>query len=156
MIMTIAVLSGFFVIILMNVAAMVGIVPSKYISPNDVRGMAVEHNKQLFTLSFEQQNELVGIFNRSIPIAKSMIEGRKTQLKNPPLIQKIIVYRFSGPDIVITPVAYVAKTSSVLGDEDELQSTNMVLSVNEWNPNGYLEEAAPDELAKILLTTYDP
>ena len=41
--MTLAVLAGFATILIMNAAALLGVIPSRYISPNDVRGIAVRH-----------------------------------------------------------------------------------------------------------------
>ncbi|MEI8125413.1 MAG: hypothetical protein WCG42_06640 [Parachlamydiaceae bacterium] len=155
LVMTIAVLGGFATILLMNVAAMLGVVPSRYISPNDVRGMAVEHNQMLYTLNFEQQNELVDIFNHAIPVGKEVAAARSVTPKQTPDIQKIVIYRFSGPDIVITPVSYVIKSQSVTHSA-ELEQANLVFSVPEWNANGLLEEATSDKIQKILFTTYDP
>lgn len=152
--MTAVVLGGFTIIMAMNFAALLGIVPSKYISPNDVRGMAVEHNNMLYTLNFEQQNALVDIFNRAIPVSKEIVDARKTNSANLPEVKKIIIYRFNAPDVEITPVAYVAKTSSAIKTETA-GHLNIVFSVPLWNPNGYLEEATSDEMQKVLLTTYD-
>jgi hypothetical protein len=154
--MTIAVLVGFFVIFLLNVANKVGIVPSRYISQNEVRGIAVEHNHLLYTLNFDQQNMLVDIFNRFIPVTKEQFESRRTKLKNPPQIDKIIVYRFNAPDVVLTLEGFVTKTSSIMGGENEVESSNLVFSAPEWEPKGFLEEAASDELDLLLLKTYDP
>jgi hypothetical protein len=156
LLMTIAVLVGFAVIIMINIASFLGIVPSKYISSNDVRGMAVEHHDLLYTLNFEQQNTLVDVFNRSIPVTEAMVESRKMTAIPPiaPQIQRIILYRFSGPDIEIRPVAYVAKSSSV--DAEPEEQLTFVFSVPAWNPTGLLEEAASDELYRILSKTYDP
>ncbi|HEV8051971.1 MAG TPA: hypothetical protein VGP47_05705, partial [Parachlamydiaceae bacterium] len=105
--MTIAVLASFAIILIMNAAAFLGVVPSKYLSPNEVRGIAVEHNHKLYTLNFVQQNEFVDIMNRSIPVGMELVEKRKITLKDAPEISKIIVYRFNAPDLEIIPVAYV-------------------------------------------------
>lgn len=153
--MTITVLGGFGIILMMNIAALFGFIPPKYISPNDVRGIAVEHNKLLYTLNFEQQHALIDIFNRAIPVTKADVEPRKIALKDPPQIQKIIIYRFNAPDIEITPVAYVDKSSSIMKNDDHMEHGNMVYSAPLWNPNGFLEEAASDEMHQLLLTTYD-
>src|SRR4051812_45576271 len=91
--MTLAVIAGFGVIMLMNAITMLGIAPAKYISPSEVRGMAVQHDKLLYTLNFEQQNALVEIFNRSIPISKADVESRKNEAPKASGISKIIIYR---------------------------------------------------------------
>lgn len=152
LIMTFAVLGAFAVILLMNMAALVGIVPSRYISPNDVRGIAVEHNGLLYTLNFEQQNELVDIFNRAIPLSKESAESRKAATEKPSEVQKIIVYRFDAPDVEIIPVGNVSKSQSVTQTKENL---NMVFSAPLWNDKGFLEESIGDELHKFLATTYD-
>jgi len=154
LIMTLAVLAGFTIIIVMNVAALLGYIPPKYISPNDVKGMAVEHNHILYTLSFDQQNVLVDIFNRAIPVAKEAFNARKINVKNPPAVDKIIIYRFNAPDIEIIPEGFVSKSISVSSDQNV--QDHMVFSAPLWNPLGYMEEVAADEMQKVLLTTYDP
>lgn len=151
LIMTLAVLGGFAAILLMNMAALFGIIPSRYISPNDVRGIAVEHNQLLYTLNFDQQNAILDIFNRSIPVSKQEVEARKVQAVDPPRVSKIIIYRFNEPDIEITPIAYVAKSTSVIDSNH-----NLVFSAPLWNPKGYMEESASDEIEKLLKSTYDP
>lgn len=151
LLMMFAVLGGFAIIIMMNIASMLGVVPERYISPNDVRGMAVEHNNTLFTLNFEQQNALVDIFNRSIPVGEEIVETRKVKGQSPE-IQKIIIYRFNAPDIEITPVAYIAKSSSAFGRESH---ANIAFSAPQWNPQGLLEETSADNLHQLLSSTYD-
>lgn len=151
--MTLTVLLGFAVILFMNAASFLGVVPSRYISPNDVRGIAVEHNHKLYTLNFVQQNEMIDIFNRAFPVGKEIVDTRKTTIQDPPEVQKIIIYRFNAPDIVITPVAFVFKTTSI-NQKAGSKDVNMVFSVPEWNPNGLLEESTSDQLHKLLSSTY--
>lgn len=151
--MTLAVIAGFSILILMNVAALFGIVSYKYISPNDVRGMAVEHEKVLYTLNFDQQNALVDIFNRSIPVTKEQVAARKMTVKKAPDIQRVIIYRFNAPDIEIKPVAYVKKTGSLLAKDEE--SASMVFSAPDFYKDGYLEESIQDDIYQILSKTYD-
>lgn len=153
--MTAVVLGGFTIILAMNFAALLGIVPSRYISANDVRGMAVEHNGKLYTLNFDQQNELVDIFNRAIPVDKEVAEARKLTTSKMPEVSKIIIYRFNDPDIEITPIGFVNKTSSAIKTATP-DYPNIVFSAPQWNPKGLLEEATSDEMQKVLLTTYDP
>jgi hypothetical protein len=148
--MTMAVLAGFAVILIMNLAAVMGFVPAKYISPNDVRGIAVEHNKTLYTLNFDQQNALLDIFNRASPITKTAADERKITFKNPAQIEKIVIYRFKLPDIEIRPVGYAANKQS-----KDQEHAHMVFFYPEWNAEGFLEEAAPNEMNTLLLKTYD-
>lgn len=150
--MTIAVLMGFAVIIMINAASLIGIVPSRYISPNDVRGMAIEHHGTLYTLNFTQQNHLVDIFNRATVVAPNDVSARKTNVTNPPEIKKIIVYRFNAPDLEVIPVAYTKKKNATADDNH----VNFVFSVPEWEAKNYLEEATPNEFDTLLSKTYDP
>lgn len=152
--MIFAVLAGIAVIMLMNAANFLGVVPSRYISPNDVRGIAVEHNNKLYTLNFEQQKEFLEIINRSIPVGQELVEKRKINLEHPPEVQKIIIYRFNAPDLEMIPTAYVAKTTSVMQDAPE--KISVIYSVPEWNKNGLLEESTSDDLIRLLSSTYGP
>lgn len=153
LIMTMAVLCGFSVLLLMNVASFLGVVPAKYISPSDVRGIAVQHDGKLYTLNFSQQNTMVDIFNRMIPVKKELVFERQVKTTRPE-VQKIIIYRFNAPDIEITPIAYVMKTTS-LAQPVSQGHLSMVLSVPDWNAEGFLEESTNDELHQLLPTTYD-
>jgi hypothetical protein len=152
LIMMFAVLAGVTTILFINAASLMGIATYKYIAPNDVRGMAIEHNGLLYTLNFSQQNHLVDIFNRATSVAPNDVTNRKTQLKHPPEITKIIIYRFDAPDIEIHPVAYTTKKGSSTQQPNDF---NFVFSIPQWDAKNYFEEATPNELATILSTTYD-
>lgn len=153
--MTFVVLAGFAVILVMNMVAFLGVIPSKYLSPNEVRGIAVEHNHKLYTLNFDQQNALVDILNRLFPVGQEIVDKRKVEVPDAPKITKIIIYRFNAPDLEIIPVAYISKTTSVMTTPD-ISDARMVLSIPEWNQNGLLEESSSDELQKLLSSTYGP
>jgi hypothetical protein len=153
--MTFAVLAGFAIILIMNAAAFLGVVPSGYLSPNDVRGIAVEHDQKLYTLNFEQQKDLIDIINRFIPVGHELVEKRKVEVEHPPEVKKIIIYRFHGPDLELVPVAFVSKSTSVISNVDE-STISIVFSVPEWNKNGLLEESTGDDLTKFLSSTYGP
>lgn len=151
--MTLAVLAGFGVILLMNVASMLGLVPYKYISPNDVRGMAIEHNKTLYTLNFQQQNALVEIFNRSTPITKETVNTQKSKLDSDLNVQRIIIYRFNQPDIEIKPIGYVDRP--LTSSQKSATGKSLVYSAPLWNKEGYLEESANDDIRSILSKSYE-
>lgn len=156
-IMTIAVLSGFMIIVLVNIASMVGFIPSKFISPNDVKGVAVEHNGELYTLNFSQQNQLIDVINRSFIVTQESVDRRTIHFAEAPEINKIIIYRFNEPNvqIEITPIAYVSKKANVLV-HNPLDDVNIVFSAPLLSSSGLLEEANEDEIYKMLKTTYDP
>lgn len=147
--MIVTVLCGFTIILLMNMAALFGYIPPRYISPNDVRGMAVEHDGHLYTLNFQQQNQLIDIFNRSKVIVASDMANRKITPEKVPAIQKIIIYRFDAPNIDITPVGYVSKTNT------SGTGASLVFSTPDFASNALLEESTPDGAIHILLSSYD-
>jgi hypothetical protein len=109
----------------------------KYLKYNFVRGMAVEHKNKLYTLGFNQQNEMIGFFNRSVPVDAAG-EDQKQKLD----ISKIVVYRFNAPDLIIIPIAY----------EDD----NLIFSSPEWNSKGVMKDVSQGALKNLLLQTYDP
>lgn len=155
-IMTIAVLSGFMIIVLVNIASMVGFIPAKFISLNDVKGVAVEHKGELYTLNFAQQTLLIDVLNRSFVVTQEDVDKKKIHFSDAPEIDKIIIYRFNEPNvqIEITPVAYVSKKANVLVN-NPLEDVNIVFSAPLLSPHGLLEEYNDDEVYKMLKTTYD-
>lgn len=108
-----------------------------YIKNESVRGMAIEYKKLLYTLNFNQQNEVVNILNRAVRVV-----GVKPDKREKPEIDKIIIYQFNNkPDIVITPVAYI--------------NNNLVYSAPVWNVDSYLMELSDGTLQKLIAQTYD-
>lgn len=108
-----------------------------YIRRNHVRGMAVEHHQLLYTLNFQQQNDILDILNRAIRVTE--IKGKREE----PLIEKIVIYQFDNqPDLILKPIAYV--------------NDDLVFSIPEWNPDGYLMEVSAGRLHQLLSQTYDP
>jgi hypothetical protein len=110
----------------------------KYLKYNEVRGMAVEYKKKLFTLSFDQQNEVIGHFNKSLPIANTSAADQISKLE----ISKIVVYRFGLPDLTIIPIEY--------------SSNNLIFSSPDWNRDGLMRDTSGGGLKNILANTYDP
>jgi hypothetical protein len=108
----------------------------------------------LYTLNFDQQNALVDIFNRAIPVTKESAESRKVNDAPKSEVQKIVIYRFNAPDIEIIPVTFVSKSQSAVQAQDK-QRLNLVFLAPLWNDKGFLEESVGDELHKFLSTTYD-
>lgn len=154
-IMTVAVLAGFAVILLMNTVSFFGVEAYKYLSPNMIRGIAVQHNELLYTLNFDQQNRFIGIINRSIPITQAMLEKRKASGQADQEIQRVIIYQFNAPDLEVKPVAYVNKLNSAPGQDDR-SPLAMAFTVQELAPSGLLEETTPGELKQLFSETYDP
>ena len=108
-----------------------------YLKLNDVRGIAVEHKNKLYTLNFEQQNELIGYLNKAIPTSLEEEKGRKPSSD----ISKIVIYRFNKPDLVLTPIRY--------------DKNNLIFSSPEWNRDGFMKDVSGGNLQTLLSKTYD-
>lgn len=107
-----------------------------YLQYNNVRGMAVLHNKLLYTLNFQQQNKVIDIINQAVTI--DTIKGDR----KPPNVEKLMIYQFeNAPDIELVAVGYVEK--------------NLIFSAPKWVPNGYLMEVSEGNLQKLLSESYD-
>ena len=139
-ILTFAVLAGMGILLAMNVLSFLGGHPAgqTYLKYNDVRGIAVGHSGLLYTLNFQQQNDVIELINRSAPITE--IKAGKRQQPN---IEKIVVYLFGNqPPLTITPIAYV--------------NENLVFSVPAWSHDGYFMDLSDGDFHKLLAQTYDP
>jgi hypothetical protein len=150
--MTFAVLAGFAVILAMNVAKAFKEFAPRYLSPNDVRGMAIEHNNLLYTLNFEQQNAVLQILNQSVPIGPQISPKEESPLK--PAFERLVIYRFQAPDIEIRPVAY-ARIVTAFGGEGPTQQDLLVFSAPIWNRTGLMQETTA-RFKDLLSQTYDP
>lgn len=137
--LTILVLVGIGALFALNVAQILdGSGASQtYLKPYEIRGMAVKFDQMLYTLNFEQQNEVVDILNRSVRVV-----GVKPDKRAKPAIEKIYVYPFKDDVIEITPIAYV-------------DNNNLVYSAPQWNNEGYLMEISNGKLHELLSQTYD-
>lgn len=127
------------ILLLLNAVPMMWTPPAeKYLKFNDVRGMAVEHKQKLYTLNFEQQNEVIGHLNKSIPVSNTIVTDMKPKLE----ISKIVVYRFGLPDLTIVPIEY--------------SSNNLIFSSPDWNRDGLMKDVSLGALKNVLAQTYDP
>jgi hypothetical protein len=108
-----------------------------YIRYNEVRGSAVAYNQKLFTLNFQQQNELISMLNHSVKVLES-----KPGNQEKPLIEKIVIYQFENkPDLIIEPLTYL--------------NGNLVYAAPLWSKNEYFMELSEGALKKLINTTYD-
>jgi hypothetical protein len=138
-VLTVLVILGMLVLFGLNVSdILTGQPPNqKYLKYNNVQGMAIGHNRVLYTLNFQQQNQVIEILNSAVPVDE-IKAGKRT----PPNIDKLVIYPFPGkPEIVLTPVAYV---------DDAL-----IFAAPDWVPNGYLMELSDGTLKELLSKTYD-
>lgn len=134
------VLLGMIILLSLNLASFFSLDPMEaaFIPQNQVRGVAIEQHNLLYTLNFEQQNQLISALNRSV-----RVWGVKPDKRVPAEIKKIIIYRFGGqPDLQLTPVAYI--------------DYNLVFSSPEWVQKGYLMELSNGALQQMLSQAYDP
>lgn len=141
MFMTVFVLAGMGILLLINVTALFQRQESKvtYVSPSDVRGSSVNHKNKEWTLNFSQQNALIAYLNQSIPISGGI---SNTRLNRSLDIQKITLYKFNAPNILITPIGY--------------ENDNLVFSAPEWNKEGLLKDTSHGKLKTMLFKTFDP
>ena len=106
-----------------------------YISPNDVRGSAIHHHGTLYTLSFEQQNNLLASLNNAQAARSSDVDTMSD-------IKEIVIYRFEGePDIIITPLGFV-------GDQ-------LLFNAPMWHRDGPLIETSGGALKELLIQAYE-
>jgi len=108
-----------------------------FLQYNDVNGMSVEHGNLLFTLNFEQQNDVIKFVNTAISIEKPVLSNSNTPLP----YRKIVVYRFDAPNIEISPLGF--------------ENDNLVFTASVWNQNKPLMERSGGQLKKLLEQTYD-
>ena len=109
----------------------------KYISPYDVRGMAIQHEGKPYTLNFSQQNSCVRALNRGLAIGKL----RSDPAKNLPF-EKLLVYRFNQPDVDLN-----------LADKSE---ETLIFAAPLWNPGGYIAEVSGGDMWKAIENSYGP
>jgi hypothetical protein len=112
-------------------------IPEKYISKGDVSGMAIVYKGVPYTLSFDQQNEVIDLINRSIPVGSTYLskEGVK------PLFDKFIVYRFGKDEIEIRPITYI--------------DHNLVFASTVLYKDGYLRDISMGRLESLIPTLYE-
>lgn len=136
--LTLLVLVGMAIILMLNLTRLFTQQKNeRYLSYNGVRGIAVEHQRVLWTLNFEQQNKVIENLNLCLPIGKNTRHFEKKPLA----YERIIIYRFNAPDLYLTPIAY---------DGD-----NLIFETKEWNPNGYLLDVSGGSFDTLLRSTYD-
>jgi len=110
----------------------------RYLDPNEVRGMAIEQQGDLYTLNLEQQSVILGLLNRSVPAPKKI---REQSLEDAGF-SRIIIYCFDLPDQEIIPFGY--------------QEDNLIFHAPEWNQESPLQDVSNGKLKKLLFQTYFP
>ncbi|NGX42852.1 MAG: hypothetical protein K940chlam7_01140 [Chlamydiae bacterium] len=116
-----------------------GTAQAKYLAPNEVKGMDIEHDDKLYTLNFSQQNQVLAILNQTIKVGyERYFEGEEADFE----YTALVIYLFDGSSIKITPVGFINR--------------QLLLRVPEWNPQGLIREIGPGDLHYLLSETYDP
>lgn len=137
-VMTGIVLAAIFVLLTMNMVQFVLPTSEGRLSLKGIQGMAIEHNRTLYTLNLEQQMEVAAIINAAEQTSFKNVSGENS----PKNIQTIYVYRFNDlPTLEIVPIGYV--------------NNNLVLTVPDWNLKEELMESSNGKLKEILAHSYD-
>jgi hypothetical protein len=114
-----------------------GPINETYLSFNDVEGMAIVHHGLPYTLNFKQQTQTIEYLNRALPVGKSDIGDGE-----PLNFSKLVIYRFNKPALDAVLIGY--------------ENNNLIFSVPEWNPNGYIKDVSVGDFKNLLAQTYDP
>lgn len=111
----------------------------RYLSPNLVEGIDVEHNGLLYPLNFKQQLELIAILNRCSPADLDiLLQSSETVFG----YQRLLIRQFTGKQIEIIPVGLV--------------DGRLLFRAEVWNPGGLILESAPPRASQLLNETFDP
>jgi hypothetical protein len=73
---------------------------------NDIKGMAIERNGTLYTLNFEQQNEVAAQLNRSKLLAAPLIDVSDHSWQQPSF-SRLVIYGFNILEVEVVPLGYV-------------------------------------------------
>lgn len=137
--MTVAVLIGMGLLLVSNLTSRYAKeTPTTYLLNGDIRGMAIEHHGQLYTLNFEQQMSAAAHINYSVPVSKTAYN----ESTKPTEFTRLIIYRFDKPDAIMIPVA--------------LKNQDYVFSAPELYEKSYLLDLSAGQFKKLLESTYDP
>jgi len=77
--------------------------PSVFISPGELRGSSLTHQKIVSTLGFDQQAMLLERLNRASHLTKKPLGQRMTSTE----VTKISLHRFSSSDLILKVIGYV-------------------------------------------------
>ena len=102
------------------------------INKNQVKGIAVEKEGKIYNLNMKQQTEALAFLDRAEPVDKKDYPNKDTKIG----FNRIIVYRFNLPDIVITPITY--------------ENKNLVFEVPQLSANSYMIELSGGEFTSLI------
>jgi hypothetical protein len=137
--LTAAVLAGILILFGINMQAILKDrpLPEPYLQYNNVKGMAIIHHQQPYTLNFEQQTQVINTLNRALPTME-LPRGKQEAAD----FEALVIYQFKEPtELRITPIAYI--------------NNDLVFTQPDWHQNGYLMEVSDGQLRSLLSETYD-
>lgn len=108
------------------------------ISHGEIRGAALSHENKLYTLNFNQQETLIDLINRSIPVGAPDVQRGGT----PPDFEKVVLYRFGEPEVTLRPILYLSDGS-------------LIYTIPGLHGEGYLQDVTSGEMKKLLSQSYD-
>jgi len=102
------------------------------INKNQVKGIAVEKEGKIYNLNMKQQTEALTFLDRAEPVDKKDYPNKDPKIG----FNRIIVYRFNLPDIMITPITY--------------ENKNLVFEVPLLSANSYMMEVSGGEFTNLI------
>lgn len=128
--LTLAALVAGVILLLMNFSTYS---PFKQFSKNSVSGMAVEHNGELYTLSYEQQTAMIDLINKSV-------SAKETPAQDPSIdVKKIVVYPLGNQkSFDLIPLTYTPEGNLLFTLQGKVR-----------------KDVSGGELKQLLSTTYD-
>lgn len=129
---------GILLLLAINSSHLFSSAPHKgYLSRGETRGIELYHQGKPYTLNFEQQESLIDLLNRATPVEKVEVD---LQSKPPLDFEKIVIYRFNAPNIILTPIGY--------------KDNQLLFSVPEWSQKPF-QDNSQGTLRTLLSHTYD-
>lgn len=102
------------------------------INKNQVKGMAVEKEGKIYNLNMKQQAEALAFLDRAEPVDKKDYPNKDPKIG----FNRIIVYRFNLPDIIITPITH--------------ENKNLVFEIPQLSTNSYMMEFSGGEFTNLI------
>ena len=104
-----------------------------FLDANNVKAVEVMSKGTAHPLTFDQQKRFVAIINEAVHTG---FENDLKITKGPFSYDKIVIHQFEGPQVTATPYGLV--------------TTQLLMTIPEWNPDGLIREMGPGELNKIF------
>ncbi len=110
----------------------------EHLLPGEVKGMEIVYHEKPYTLSFEQQNRVVHMINRAIPVgAEDLMRGG-----TPPPFSEVRIFRFKVEDIILKPLLFK-------------KDGNLIFTLSNRPSHDFLQDVSLGEMQKLFETLYD-